>query len=142
VAQIGHDEAMQSESGSSGSHDRDEVNQEIVSALSALSDDPTTMAGRLEAHVAEEPGGGEIQIDGLSDDDVELFRRLAEERGITVEELLAQVIRDRFQQSARLWLAELWKQYFAGLRVMFRRPGSQPAPAKDEDSGQSPGTST
>lgn len=133
---------MQTESGPGESNEREQVNQEIVAALSALSDEPTNMAGRLEARVAEEPGGGEIQIHGLSPEDLERFTRIAEERGITVEELFAQAIRDRFQQSARTWLKDLWKEYFAGLRVMFQRSGSQPAPVKDEDPGQSPQTST
>jgi hypothetical protein len=91
--------------------------------------------------VTKDPGSGEIQIDGLSDDDLEQFRRIAEERGMTVEEL-AHAIGDQVEQSARSWLGDLWKEYFAGLRLMFKRSGSKPAPVIDEDPGQSPHTST
>lgn len=97
---------MQTESGPGQSDDRAEGEKEIVAA----------------------------QIEGLSDEDVARLQRLAEERGITVEQLLAQMIGERFQQSQRSWLTDLWKQYFTGLRGMFRRSGSQPRKAKDEDS--------
>jgi hypothetical protein len=94
------------------------------------------MAGRLKARVAEEPGSGEIQIQGLSPEDEERFSRIAAERGITVEQLFAQAINERIQQSTRSWLTDLWKEYFAGLRVMFQRSGGKSA--KDDDAGQSP----
>jgi hypothetical protein len=55
---------MATESGPGESDEREQVKQEIVSALSALSDEPKKMTGRLEARVVEEPGGSEIQIQG------------------------------------------------------------------------------
>jgi len=124
---------MPTESGRGESNEREQVKQEIVSALSALSDEPKKMAGRLEVRVVDEPGGEEIQIDGLSADDVELFSRIVKARGITVEELFAQAIDDWFQKSVLSWLAKLWKEWFAGWRLMLNLPGSQPAPLKDEN---------
>ena len=126
---------MQTEPGPGDSNEREQVNKEIVAALAALSDDPTKTAGQLQAHVPDQPGDGEVVIDGLSPEDMERFSRIAAERGITVEELFSQAIREHLAQETLSGLKDLWKEYFAGLRLMFRRSGAKDA-AKDKDAGQ------
>src|ERR1700722_10811439 len=103
---------MRTESGSGEPNDREQLNREIVAALAALSNDPTKTAGQLQAHVPEQPGDGEIQLDGLSPEDMERFSRIAAERGITVEELFSQAVREHLAQETLSGLKDLWKEYF------------------------------
>jgi hypothetical protein len=77
-------------------------------------------------------------LEGLSDDELQQLKRLADERGITVEQLVALAIGDDIEQSQRAWLSDIWKEYFSGVRSLFKR--GKPEPAKDE--GQASGTAT
>jgi hypothetical protein len=70
------------------------------------------------------------------------LRRLAEEHGMTVEELVVQAIGEGIEQSQRAWLRDIWNEYFSGLRSLFKRSGCKREPAKDEDSGQPPESPT
>jgi hypothetical protein len=100
---------------------------------------------QTEAGPGEPPDRAEIDrkigaaLEGLSDDELEQLNRLAQERGITVEQLVALAIGDGIEQSQRAWLSDIWKEYFSGLRSLFKRSGDKPAPATEGESGQSSG---